>query len=133
MLVARLHPDMFDCATQLTLVADFALRATYPLIGCDGPDLPQDDPRAAIAQARAALKNLTPEDFAGADKRRIIHRAGFADLDQSAQDYLQQFALPKLWFHLSIAFAIMRSKGAAIGKAEFDRLHHYPARFSWDG
>lgn len=132
MLAARLHPGMFSCAEQFCTVASFALRATFPLAGKEIPELSDDDPRAALIAARDTLTALDPKDFEGADTRRISHRAGFADLDQSAQDYLQHFALPNLWFHLSMAFAILRQQGAEIGKADFDGLHAYPAGFSWD-
>jgi hypothetical protein len=54
---------------------------------------------------------------------RILHRAGEADLDQTGTDYLHLFALPDLWFHLSIAHAIFRAEGLAIGKADFEGLH----------
>ncbi|WP_341366448.1 DUF1993 family protein [Yoonia sp. BS5-3] len=134
-LAARLHPNMFDCATQFQLVAGFALRATFPLVGRDVPELSsgKDAPalRDALLRAQAEVSALTPADFAEAGKRRIQHRAGFADLDQSGTAYLQHFALPNLWFHLSMAFAILRAEGALVGKAEFDGLHRYPEGFSW--
>ena len=131
MLSARLHPDMFDCATQFRTVASFALRATFPLTGLEAPKLPKGGPFVVLTAAQGAVGQLTPADFDGAKARRVQHRAGFADLDQSAQDYLQLFALPNLWFHLSMAFAIMRMKGAGIGKADFDGLHGYPQGFSF--
>ncbi len=135
MLSARLHPEMFDCATQFQLVAGFALRATLPLLGREIPqsDVSKDrfDLRRHLIAVRAQLMSLTPQDFEGAATRRIEHRAGFADLDQSGAAYLHHFALPNLWFHLSMAFAILRAQGAPIGKAEFDGLHGYPAGFSW--
>ena len=63
---------------------------------------------------------------------RTTHRAGFAYLDQSAADYLHQFAIPNLWFHLSMAYAILRQAGADVGKADFDGLHSYPTGFAFD-
>lgn len=131
MLDARLHPDMFDCADQFRTVASFALRATFPLTGRAMPVLKDEAPAAMLASARATVLTLTEEDFVGAAHRRVQHRAGFADLDQSAQDYLQHFALPNLWFHLAMAFAILRQQGATIGKADFDGMHVYPAGFTF--
>ncbi len=132
MLAARLHPGMFDCAGQFCTVASFALRGTFPLTDREPPDLPQTDPYRALEIARAAVMSLQPTDFADADHRRIVHRAGFADLNQSAQAYLQHFAQPNLWFHLSMAFAILRQHGADIGKTAFDGLHEYPTGFAFD-
>jgi hypothetical protein len=56
-------------------------------------------------------------------RRRILHRAGGADLDQTGTDHLHLSALPNPWFHFSIAHAIFRAEGLAIGKANFDGLH----------
>jgi len=132
MLSGRLHADMFDCADQFRTVASFALRATFSLTQRPMPDMAEGDPKDMLRSARAAVMSLTEADFAGASEQRIRHRAGFADLDQSASDYLQHFALPNLWFHLSMAFAIMRQQGADIGKADFDGLHGYPTGFSFE-
>lgn len=135
MLNARLHPEMFNCAEQFEITAGFARRATLPLIGRTVMEVDcaydADSLRAHLQATHAEIAALTRTDFAGAADRRIVHRAGFADLDQSAEDYLQHFAIPNLWFHLSMAFAILRAEGAPVGKTDFDGLHAYPAGFSW--
>ena len=136
LLSAKLHPGMFDCAGQLRTVAIFALRATFPLIGQPWPRGDFEPGlaglRARIAFARAAISGLTEADFVGAQERQIVHTAGVAELDQNATEYLRHFALPNLWFHLSMVYATLRSEGVAIGKADFDGLHVYPAGFSWE-
>lgn len=131
LLSARLAPDMMNAAGQIRTVGGFALRATFPLTGQPVPQGRFADDlrglRAGLAFAAAEIARLTPADFADAATRRIRHRAGEAELDQSGADYLQLFALPNLWFHLSIAYAIFRAEGLAIGKADFDGLHAYSA------
>ena len=134
-LAARLAPDMFDCASQLRTMAIFALRATWPLTGRD-PEQRQFEAspyglRARIGHAQGQIGLLTPADFNGAETRIITHRAGFADLTQSGPDYLYHFALPNLWFHLSMAYATLRANGVPLGKADFDGLHSYPDGFSF--
>ncbi len=129
LLSARLAPDMMNTGGQIRTVAGFALRATYPLTDRTLPRATfSDDPRglrAELAFTRASLDALTPADFDGAADRRILHTAGEAQLDQSATDYLTLFALPNLWFHLSMAYAILRAQGVPLGKADFDGLHRY--------
>ncbi len=134
-LAARLATDMFDCASQLRTVAIFALRCTYPLTERD-PDQRQFDPglfgvKSRIGHATGQIRLLTPADFDGAEARIISHRAGFADLTQTGADYLHHFALPNLWFHLSMAYATLRAAGVPLGKADFDGLHSYPPGFSF--
>ena len=131
LLSARLAPLMLDCAAQLRTTAGFALRATFPLTARAVPfaDFPYDLPglRAYLAFAEAQIETLEPADFAGAERREITHRAGEAALTQDGASYLHLFALPNLWFHLGMAYAILRAQGLPVGKADFDGWHVYPA------
>jgi hypothetical protein len=133
-LTARLAPDMFTCGQQIATATGFSLRTSFPLAGLPVPVLPDPPPDriglgVRIAAAEAALEALDPAAFAGAETRRIRHRAGFADLDQSGADFLHLYGMPNFLFHASMAFAILRANGVAVGKADFDGLHDYPPGF----
>jgi hypothetical protein len=134
MLLARLAPDMFTCGQQMATATGFALRIAFPLAGLAVPRLSDPAPdlaglRLRVDEAEAALAALDPAAFAGAETRRIRHRAGFAELDQDGATYLHQFGMPNFLFHLSMAFAILRAEGLEIGKADFDGQHDYPHGF----
>ncbi|MEJ6403565.1 DUF1993 family protein [Yoonia sp. 2307UL14-13] len=131
LMSARLAPGMFDLSEQFGIVAGFALRATYPLVGRDVPKL-EGDPATRLLRVRILTDDLAEADFIGAAERQITHRAGFADLTQSGEDYLKHFALPNLWFHLSMIYAILRANGVDVGKADFDGLHSYPDGFVFE-
>ncbi|WP_192931130.1 DUF1993 family protein [Gemmobacter serpentinus] len=134
LLAARLASDMFSAAQQVATASGFALRVAYPLAGRAAPPEPaQDMDRIGlgrrIAAARQALAELQPADFDGAEARRIRHRAGFAELDQSTSEFLHLFGMPNFMFHASMAFAVLRREGLEIGKADFDGQHDYPHGF----
>ncbi|SFS16014.1 DUF1993 family protein [Yoonia litorea] len=131
MLSTRLAAGMFTCEQHFEVVASVAMRATYPLIGRQVPELPRGA-KAALSAAREAVEALAHDDFDGAEARVVSHRAGFADLTQPAVEYLQCFALPNMWFHLAMVYAVLRQAGVDIGKADFDGLHAYPAGFRFD-
>jgi uncharacterized protein len=133
-LAARLAPDMFTTGQQMATAAGFALRVAYPLAGRTvpggaGPAPDMAGLRARIGTTRAALADLDPAEFEGAEVRRVRHRAGFADLDQDGASFLHLFGMPNFLFHTAMAFAILRSQGIEIGKADFDGLHDYPHGF----
>jgi hypothetical protein len=131
LLSARLTPGMMTAGEQLRTTAGFALRATFPLTGRAVPALSAATDLAGLRQffADVATKvaSLLPADFAGAATRMIAHRAGEAELVQDGATYLHRFAIPNLWFHLAMAYAILRARGLAIGKADFDGWHRYSA------
>lgn len=120
--------DSFPARQQFATAAGFALRIACPLAGREVPDLPQGlGPRLAVA--RALLGSMTPADFDGAETRIIRHQAGFAVLEQTGAEFLHLYGLPNFFFHLTMGYAALRAAGVALGKADFDGFHSYPADF----
>ena len=92
------------------------------------PDLPQGlGPRLAVA--RALLGAMKPAEFDGASARIIRHRAGHADIDQTAEQFLFLFGLPNFFFHMTMGYAALRQAGVVLGKEDFDGIHSYPAEY----
>jgi uncharacterized protein len=121
--------DAFAAGQQFAMAAGFALRIACPLAGREVPDLPQAlGPRLAVA--RAMLGAMQPAEFEGAEARIIRHRAGFADLEQTGEEFLYLYGLPNFFFHLTMGYAALRAAGVPLGKADFDGLHSYPEGFS---
>lgn len=120
--------DSFPAVRHFAVAAGFALRIACPLAGRATPDLPEAlGPRLAVA--RALLGAMQPAEFAGAEARVIHHSAGFAELEQSAPDFLYLYGLPNFFFHLTMGYAALRSAGVPLGKADFDGFHSYPPDF----
>ncbi|MGB0498638.1 MAG: DUF1993 family protein [Rubricella sp.] len=136
-LGARLAPGMFTGAEQFAVAQGFALRAIFPLLGRAVPDLPEGeggrvDLMARNTAALAIVSGLDRDDFEGAAGRVVRHEAGFAMLEQRAWEYLTRYALPNFFFHYSMGYAVLRSAGMPLGKADFDGLHSYPPGFRFE-
>ena len=117
--------DAVPAGQQFATAAGFALRIACPLAGREVPSLPAAlAPRLAVA--RATLGGMRQDEFLGAEDRRILHRAGMADLAQTASDFLHLYGLPNFFFHLTMGYAALRQAGVALGKADFDGFHAYP-------
>ncbi len=130
LLGARLAPDMLPFETQVLIAANFALRACFPLAGQAIPpygDFPAtfDGLRARIARVVELLKSLEPAQFEGDEERLIESKAGNAIVVLPAREFLLHYAFPNFFFHVTTAYAILRSRGVAIGKAQFDGYHCY--------
>lgn len=129
-LHARLAPDMFPFSKQMEIAANFALRACFPLAGKLVPpygEFPEtfDGLRARIAYVKQLLEELDPAAFKDAESRVLESRAGNALVTLNGQDFLARYALPNFFFHLTIAYAILRSEGVVLGKEQFDGFHDY--------
>ncbi|TPE51494.1 DUF1993 family protein [Amaricoccus solimangrovi] len=134
-LTLRPHPEMMPAARQVATTAQFALRIAFPLVGRRAPELrdPLDGPGllARLEGARGLLRGLDPEDFAHSGRRIIRAQAGIAHLELPAEQFLNGFGLPNLYFHHAMAYLALRNAGVTLGKADFDGLHEYPPGFSF--
>jgi hypothetical protein len=124
MLQWRLIDDMQPLGFQLMVVCNFtrlwpARVAGLPLPAEVTADLDVAGFQAALADARAYLAALKPEQFAGRDDvpLTVTIGNGMSPTLPSGQ-WLTVFATTNLYFHLSTAYGILRSKGVPIGKID---------------
>ena len=122
----RLTEDMHPLSFQLMVVVNFSQKW---LARCAGIDAPVSDDnettldvaglQQAIADAKAFLATLTPEQFAGRDDVPVTFEImpGMAPTF-SAGHWLSVFATTNIYFHVSIAYAILRAQGVALGKVD---------------
>lgn len=129
---ARLAPDMFSLAQQIWGVCIQPLQFMQWCQGVDQPGpIPQletwNDARAVLRDALAEISGAAAAGLtAPTDKRITITQIGLY-IDFTAQRYLDDWVIPNLYFHLTTAYAILRMKGAEIGKADY--LSHLAGDF----
>lgn len=124
MLDWRLIDDMHPLRFQAEVVISFARQWTARAAGLPVPErftdgLTLDSLRSAIATARSDLAALTPGRFAGRDDLPLTVQI----TDEMAPtlptgQWLSVFATTNIYFHLSVAYAILRMKGVPIGKID---------------
>ncbi len=127
-LQARLAPDMHPFLSQIQIADDFVLRTCAALAGLEKPDQGAAETSFAGLQARLArttafLQTLSPASINGSETRTINSPAGHTVLCLSGQTFLQHYALPNFFFHVSTAYGILRHMGVEIGKRDFDGFH----------
>jgi len=124
MLEWRLIEDMQPLAFQTMVVVNFSRQWTARAAGLEIPaaieaNLDLAGYRAAIAEAKAYLSALKPEQFAGRDDVPLEVEIGNGMKPTlPASQWLTVFATTNLYFHLSTAYGILRSKGVEIGKID---------------
>lgn len=124
LLAARLYPDMHPLLAQVQFACDFAKGAVARLAGVENPSFADDEQTFAQLHARidrtiAFIRSFEARQIEGSESRSVKLRFGTLDLAAAGQHYLVGFAIPSVLFHLSIAYAILRQNGVAIGKLDF--------------
>lgn len=118
----RLAPDMFGFARQIQACCDIAKFAAARTAGKEAPK--HEDNEKTLEELRARIKTtieyigtFKPEDI-GPDDREI--RLPFMEGKAlKAGDYILDFAGANFGFHLTMAYAILRSSGVKLGKRDY--------------
>ena len=130
-----LHQDMFCLAIQARIATNFALRGYCPLADKEviNFDQPEQDKAAVLGQIRQTILYLRglPEVSHLDEETKHNEKAGFNNVTLPQPAFIHQYILPNFYFHISMVYAIARSSGVKISKADFDGLHQYPAEFSF--
>lgn len=124
MLQARLAPDMLNLIGQVQRASDTAKNSIRRLTGRDVPAFEDAETSFAQLQERVAktlalFDAVSEADYAGSAERPIEMKFPGITLNLSGLEYLQQFALPNFYFHVTTAYDLLRHKGVSIGKLDY--------------
>lgn len=125
LLHASLFPDMFDFTRQVQIATDFAKGVSARLAGLDVPVYEDNETTFGELQARIAktlqfISTITPGQINGSEDREIITRPGTPKEKKfSGENYLLHYGIPQFFFHITTAYAILRSNGIEIGKRDY--------------
>lgn len=124
LMEARLAPDMLPFPAQIRMAAFSARSAVARLTGQPWPKT--DDKEATLAELKATIdlsiafiEGVDAAAFEGAETRRVELRFPGVELDFEGAGYLTSFAIPNFYFHVSIAYALLRARGVALGKRDY--------------
>lgn len=126
LIQARLADDMLPFAYQVKSVAVHSIGAIEGARkGTFSPDTTTppatfDALRERIAGAIAALEALTPDDVEQLLGRDVQFVFGTHTMDFVGEEFLMSFSQPNFYFHAATAYDILRMKGVAIGKRDFN-------------
>jgi len=123
-LQARLAPDMYPLIKQVQVATDMSKGCGGRLAGAEIPRFEDTETSFAELQARIAktvafLKGLDASAFAGAEDKAVTLKFPNAEFNFNGKDYVNNFALPNVYFHISMAYAILRHKGVPLGKSDY--------------
>lgn len=125
LMQARLAEDMRPLPAQFQMASDTAKNAMARLIGIDPPVMPDTEASFAELQERcdktiAFIESIDPDALDDAEEREVVlsFRDGIG-YRFTGTDYLRRFALPNFYFHVAMAYAILRNAGISLGKPDY--------------
>ena len=136
LLAAQLAPDMFPLSTQIRFACVQALEGMHRLRGegfrplrgtlLDEGRNAAENPgslnhaRSRIAETIAVVSALSGDASVPGHGGRVAHDLPNGMIfDLSAEQYARDWALGQFYFHVTIAYAILRNQGIALGKADY--------------
>jgi len=124
LLGSRLAPDMLPLTRQVQIASDISKNSVARLAGQEPPRFPDteasfEELHARIARTLDYLKSVPASALEGAETRDIKFPSGERTLEVKGLDYLQHWAIPNVFFHVTTAYAILRHNGVQLGKRDF--------------
>jgi uncharacterized protein len=123
LMTSRLAPDMQPFTYQVQSACDYVKAAAAWLSGQTPPrheDNEQtiDELRARIQKTVAFAESVKEAQYAQASKSKV--KLSWAPGKViGGEDYLLQMTIPNTFFHIAMAYAILRHNGVDVGKMDF--------------
>ena len=120
---SRLAPDQYALVRQVQAACDAAKYAAAYLSGQTAPSHPDTEKTIAELRARIRtcvqyLESVKSQAYAEAADRRVSPPWLQGKWFRGA-DYLGQLAIPNFYFHVAMAYAILRHNGVELGKMDY--------------
>ena len=120
----RLIADMMPLARQVQTACDNAKGLAARLAGIDVPKHEDNETtlpelQARIAKTLAFLNTVRPEQLDGAESREIVLTFPGMTLKFTGHTYVTTFVIPNFFFHVTMAYAVLRQNGVDIGKGDY--------------
>ena len=123
-LNAQLASDMWNFTRQVQMTTDFIKNGVARLAGIKFETFEDNERSLAELQTRlirtiSCLNEIKPEQINGAENRIIEIEIRKTKFEFTGSEFLQNFVTPNVYFHLSIAYGILRAKNIDLGKIDY--------------
>jgi len=124
LLESRLAPDMFPMARQVQIATDIMKGGFSRLAGQQSPSWPDEEASFAELRSRVSktidhVASFSREQFDDAAGRDIELKFPGVTFNFKGEAYLLGFVLPNFYFHMTMAYAILRHNGVGLGKRDY--------------
>jgi hypothetical protein len=121
---ASLGHGMAAFTRQVQFASDAAKSGGARLAGVEVPGMPDTETtvpelKERIAKTIAFLETLNRGDIDGHEDRQVVLTFPGRTMEFTGESFVLTFSLPNFLFHVTTAYAILRSQGVPLGKMDF--------------
>jgi hypothetical protein len=121
----RLSPDMLPFTRQILIACDAVKNGVARLGGLEAPKF--EDTETTLAELKIRIQKtldfmatLPAAAIDGTEEKEITFTAGSGNTrSMKGQDYLNGWVMPNMYFHITMAYAILRHNGVEVGKIDY--------------
>jgi hypothetical protein len=124
LLQCRLAPDMLPFTRQVLIACDAAKNGVARISGVEAPKF--DDTESTFPELKARIQktldylaSVPAEKLDGTEDKDVTFPVGKETRTMKAEAYLKQVVLPNFFFHVTMAYAILRHNGVELGKTDY--------------
>jgi hypothetical protein len=124
LLGSRLAPDMAPLTAQVQRVTD-SIKGVVTRVGgvenvvFEDNEISFTELQARIAKAKALLATVPRDALDGKEEAEVSFQTPSRTLTFTGRSYVLTFALPNIYFHVTMAYAILRHNGVPVGKLDY--------------
>jgi hypothetical protein len=125
LLQYRLAPDMLPFTRQIQIACDAAKNGVARISGVEAPRFEDNEAtfpelKARIQKTLDYLETVPGESMDGTEDKDITFPIGRDKTrTMKAEAYLKLSVFPNFYFHITMAYAILRHNGVDLGKADY--------------
>ncbi len=121
----RMAPDMLPFTRQVLIACDAAKNGVARMSGLEAPKFEDNETtlvelKARIDKTLAWLATVPADKLDGTEDKDITFPVGpDATRTMKGEAFLKHWSLPNFFFHITMAYAMLRHNGVEIGKRDY--------------
>lgn len=120
----RLFPDMYPLSKQVQIACDMAKGCGARLANVEAPKFEDSETTFTELVLRVEktiifLKTLSDSQINGTEEKPIQFNIKEHVFNFKGIDYVFNWAIPNVYFHITTTYNILRHNGVALGKSDF--------------
>jgi len=124
LMEASLGHGMANFTRQVQFASDAAKSGAARLAGLEPPPMPDTETTWAqlkerIAKTVAFVESVKRDQVHGQEDRAVTLTFPGRTMEFTGQSFLLTFSLPNFLFHITTAYAVLRSQGVPLAKMDF--------------